>query len=219
MHSGNEYRTFFRVTLPDPPDNPPPPAAPAEFTEAARAGWERGVPLAELLERVNRAAAGFLPAEAEPVNPVNPAEPAATSGRVRRAFTERSFRHYQTARCIDPPDKSGRRAGYGFRHFVQALLVRKLLWERVPAERIAPMLADRGTGELERMLLGGVEMVARPVAGADREAEAGGPAETWTRLRVVPGVELHLRGGLRKPTPEELERWLALLANTLRGNF
>ena len=116
----------------------------------AKSGWgETGVPLPELLKRINRVAEHLAPEEAE------------RNSRVKRVFTERSFRHYQTLGCIDPPEKEGRRSVYGFRHFVQALLVRKLLWERVPSDQIAVVMSGRGTEETERMFLGGIEMVAR----------------------------------------------------------
>jgi hypothetical protein len=63
--------------------------------------------------------------------------------------------------------------------------VRKLLWERVSAEQISRMLIDRDTDELERMLLGGVELVARAGGGGDA-AEPPGPdtsvAELWNRV-------------------------------------
>jgi hypothetical protein len=58
---------------------------------------------------------------------------------------------------------------YGYRHFVQALLVRKLLWEHLPAERIAGLMAGRSTEEAKRMLFGGVEMVARQSGGVVAE--------------------------------------------------
>ena len=88
-----------------------------EYRKIANADWGTGVPLTELLERINRVAEHLAPEEDED----------GRDSRVKRMFTERSFRHYQTLGCIDPPEKEGRRTAYGFRHFVQALLVRRLL--------------------------------------------------------------------------------------------
>ena len=85
---------------------------------------EFSVGLDELIGWVNGVVAHYAP-EAEQGG----------SGRVSPAFTARSFRHYQTLGCIDPPHKDGRMARYEFRHYLQALLIRKLLWDRVPAER------------------------------------------------------------------------------------
>jgi DNA-binding transcriptional MerR regulator len=200
----------------------PSPAAVRAFEEAREADWEGGVSLHELLGRVNRAAPGFLPEEG---GHGGQGGRDGKAGRVRREFTERSFRHYQTLRCIEPPQKRGRNAAYGFRHLVQALLVRALLWRGLPAGQIAEIIPHAGTGELERMLMGGVEMVARgEVAGGGEGGRTGagtgeGEAETWRRVRVVPGVELHLRGGLPRPTPEELRGWLDLLEKALRRNL
>ena len=179
-----------------------------EYRMIANSGWAgTGVPLPELLGRINRVAEHLAPEEAE------------RNFRVKRVFTERSFRHYQTLGCIDPPEKEGRRSAYGFRHFVQALLVRKLLWERAPSDQIAVVMSGRGTEEMERMFLGGIEMVARE--GGDRnvrESPASGRAETWRRVRVIPGVELHLRNDLSALGKAELKELLARLESALRGN-
>ena len=85
--------------------------------------------LTELLKRTNRLAVLFLPNGDD------------RDSRVSPVFQPRSFRRYQTLGCIDVPERVGKRAMYGFRHFVQALLVRKLLWEHLPAERIATLMA------------------------------------------------------------------------------
>jgi hypothetical protein len=60
-----------------------------------------------------------------------------------------------------------------------------------------------------------IEMVAR-VEGS-RDAPSPGlatprPAETWSRVRVAPGVELHLRDDLPKPKPRELKQLVERLA-------
>ena len=44
--------------------------------------------------------------------------------------------------------------------------------------------------------------------------DAPGMAETWKRIVVVPGVELHLRGDL--PRPREMEELLVKLETALR---
>jgi hypothetical protein len=139
---------------------------------------------------------------------------------VKRTFTERSFRHYTTLGCIDPPEKEGRCSVYRFRHFVQALLVRKLLWERVPSEQIATVISGRGTEETERMFLGGIEVVARESEGRDvQESTASGKVETWRRVQLKPGVELHLHSDLPTLSEAELKELLARLETALRGNY
>ncbi len=192
------------------PSSTLPPAALREYTKTAKGDWRNGVPLVELLRRVNRLAV-LLGGEGADVG--------SAAGRVSRTFTERSFRHYQTLGCIGVPEKRGRLASYGFRHFLQALLVRKLLRERLPVGQIATMLVDRDTEELERMLLGGVEMVARARGGGDEvdpSGSAAGPAGRWNRVRVAPGVELHLIADLPRFKPAELRRLSLLLEKALR---
>jgi hypothetical protein len=176
-----------------------------EYQKIAKSDWGTGVPLTELLKRINRVAVHLAPEED------------GRHSRVKRLYTDRSFRHYTTRDCIDPPEKEGRRTAYGFRHFVQALLVRKLLWERVPSEQIAVVMSGRGTEETEQMFLGGTEMVFR--AGEDRNAQglaASGVVETWKRVQVLPGVELHLRNDLPTLGVAELKELLARLEVLLR---
>ena len=176
-----------------------------EYRKIAKSDWRDGVPLTDLIDRVNRVAVRFLPEED------------GRDSRVKRTFTERSFRHYTTLGCIDPAEKDGRRSVYRYCHFVQALLVRKLLWERVPSDQIAVVMSGRGTEETERMFLGGIEMVAR--AGEDQGAQGApdpGTVEIWRRVRVIPGVELHIRDGLPKPQPAELKQMMDRVKSALR---
>jgi hypothetical protein len=144
----------------------------------------------------------------------------ATTGRAKRIFTERSFRHYQTLGCIEATDKLGRLANHGLSHFLQALLVRKLLWERVSPDQIFRMLIGRDTDELERMLPGGVELVARARGGVNEVEPPGSEtslAELWNRVRVAPGLELHM--STERPTykPKEYRRVIEKLKKLLRG--
>ena len=199
----NKQCNVFRMD-PIEPSGRLPAAAVRELKKASKSDWQRGVPVSEMLVRANRVAESFLPPHGE-------AGPGA--GRVQRAFTERSFRHYQTLGCIDPPAKEGRRALYQFRHFVQALLVRKLLWEHVSAGRIAALMAGRGTSELESMLLGGVEMVARTGDSessqlAELRQGPALPAGKWSRFQILAGVELNVLDGRPRLKPAELRELL-----------
>ena len=196
------------------PSNDLPETAIREFEKARHLDWACGVALHELLNRINRVAESFLP---------EPAERGPSSGRVKMVFTKRSFRHYQTLGCIDVPEKQGHWAVYGHRHFVQALLVRRLLWERVSAERIVGLMAHRSTEETQDMFLHGVEFVARTGNSAPGGSQAPDglnaalrPTEKWNRWQIAPGVELHLHSELPKFHPTELQRLLKLLEQALR---
>lgn len=165
--------------------------------------------LDELLEWVNLVVARFAP-EVEQ----------AGSGRVSPAFTPRSFRHYQTLGCIDSPAKVGKGARYGFRHYLQALLIRKLLWERMPAERISGLLDSRTNAEYKELLFGGVEWVATPAIRSVSSAVKVTPAAaTWTRVSIAPGVEIQLREHSRRPNPAELTEWLRAIEQAIRKNL
>ncbi len=188
-----------------PPPNHLPAAAIRDFEKARESGWEGGVSLGVLLDRVNRVADSFLPEHDGPGK---------GAGRVKRAFTERSFRHYQTLGLIDVPEKERRRALYGPRHFVQALLVRRLLWERVTADRIVGLIARRSIKETEGMFLYGVEYVARTEGGGEAKAQptryqrmlracAENSVSAWARVVLGEGIEIHLSDKRPKMTPEQ----------------
>jgi hypothetical protein len=184
-------------------------AAMRAFEIIEKADWTEGVPLAKLLARVNTVASEFL------------LDANDRDSRVSRVFSSRSFRHYQTLGCIDAPDRVGKEVVYGFRHFVQALLVRRLLWERLPSERIVTLMAGRSTEETKRMLFEGIEISARHVSGdavLARMAGAG-PLGIWKRIPVLTCIELHVRQDLSKPKPAELRQIITALETALRKNL
>jgi len=177
-----------------------PASAVREFEEVEDMDWSEGLALDDLIEWVNDVAARFRPSDI--------GEDSRASGE----FSPRSFRHYQTLGCIDPPERAGKEVRYLFRHYVQALLLRKLLWERVPSERITELIAGRSTAETKQLLFEGIEIVAR-------HGEAEEEVESWKRIRVTAGVELHVRHDLPKPRPKELKKLLAHLETALRKNL
>jgi DNA-binding transcriptional MerR regulator len=195
--------------MPDPhPSSSLPAKALREFKKAVDADWQKGISLTALLDRINNLAVQLVPEENE------------NHSRVKRTFTERSFRHYQTLGCIDSPEKTGNRGLYGVRHFVQALLVRKLLWERVSSEQITALIAGRGVEETKRMFLGGIQMVAKPEENhGAKAAESLAPkaAEIWKRIEVAPGIELNVRNDMSKPKPAELKKIMERCEWALRG--
>ena len=179
-----------------------------EFERAAAKGWDEDVSLDELLARVNRVAAKLLPATEE------------RDSRISPTLVPRTFRHYVTHGCIDPGQRVGRRAVYGYRQFVQALLVRRLLADGVSAERIASLVAGKSLEEIKRMLLGGVEFVTRSEGTKALDPIAATAAfdteERWSRTLLAPGVELHLRNDLPRFKPAELRQLVELVEKALR---
>lgn len=163
--------------------------------------WGGGIGLDELIGWINSVAARFRPDEID------------ESARASQEFTARTFRHYQTLGCIDAPKRDGRRAVYGFRHYLQGLLLRKLIWERVPSERIAALMRGRTVEEYNALLLEGIEIV--PGASGAVERMPLRAATTWTRLALAEGVELHLEKDRPPLSEEELAEALARVRDLL----
>ncbi|MGB6220927.1 hypothetical protein [Haloferula sp.] len=174
-----------------------------EFEKVAAKGWGDGVSLDELLVRVNRVAAKLLPVADE------------RDARISPTLVQRTFRHYVTLGCIDPGQRVGRRAVYGYPQFLQALLVRRLLADGVSAERIAPLVAGKSLEETKRMLLGGVEFVARSEGTKAHDPVTATAAfdteRRWVRTLLAPGLEVHIRDDLPRLKPAELRQVLVKL--------
>lgn len=180
-----------------------------EFENVGKLDWSRGVAMAELLQRVNRVAEKLS------------ADVATGDMRVSPVFTPRSLRHYQTQGCINAPERMGRCAAYGFHHFLQALLVRSLLWERMRLEHIVELMAGLGSADIKALLLGGMEIGS---CGTTKGNNALGSTvedttEIWKRLLVTPGIELHIRQDSRKFCAAEVERIVSLLESVIRSNL
>ena len=161
----------------------------------------------ELVDWVNHTAERFLPSESE-----------GRSLRVSDSLRLRSMRHYQTLGCIDAPVREGREARYGFRHYLQALLVRKMLWQRVPSEKMARILSSRTISEYKNLLLQGIELVVKPTTPQSSHAFVGG-TETWKRLRISEGVELHLHQETGRLAPKSIPVLLEKIEAALRGEM
>ena len=183
------------------------PEAVTSYQDVLRLEWKGGIPLPELIDRVNRVAKCLARAPG----------PHDSDSRVKHFFTERSFRRYQTLGCIDPPEKDGKTALYLVRQFTQAILIRKLLWNGMSADQIVSTIAHRTTDELAEMFLGEIEVVLKPrnpTAESDEPfAQIG--AEVWNRIRIAPGVELHLHNDLRDLKREQVRCLLQHLQNAL----
>jgi DNA-binding transcriptional MerR regulator len=185
-----------------------------EFEKVSSKGWDAGVPLDELLTRVNQVAAKLVPIGD------------AADSRISQTLIPRTFRHYVTLGCIDVPDKHGRNALYGYRHFLQALLIRRLLADGVPARRM-PELVSGSSVELKRLILGGVEMVMRPGGGMEAEerpsqyqqvlrACAENSVSGWLRVALGEGIELHVSEKRPEMTAEQRRQMLKRIEELVR---
>jgi DNA-binding transcriptional MerR regulator len=185
-----------------------------EFEKVSSKGWDAGVPLDELLSRVNQVAAKLLPVGDT------------VDSRISQTLVPRTFRHYQTIGCVDVPEKHGRNASYGYRHFLQALLIRRLLADGVTARRM-PELVSGSSDELKRMILGGVEMVMRPGGSVEAAARPNRYQETlracaensvsgWLRVALGEGIELHVSDKRTKMTAVQRRQMLKRIEELVR---
>jgi len=171
----------FKIRIPE--------SALRELEEVEAMDWGDGVGLQELIDWINAITERFRPDTIRP------------GARSSAELTPRTFRHYQTMGCIDAPTRAGKSVVYGFKHYLQGLVIRKLLWEKVASEQILTIMAGRDTGELKRLLLEGIEIVA---AGGGEKADSRSPdGGTWKRIVLAPGVELHLESSSRRPLSKE----------------
>ena len=72
-------------------------------------------------------------------------------------------------------------------------------------------ISGGGKGERKQSLLPELEVVAREAGAEPSSMTAPGEPEVWKRIRLAPGVDLHLRDGLPKLKPGEVKKVLSLL--------
>jgi DNA-binding transcriptional MerR regulator len=118
--------------------------------------------------------------------------------------TRRTVRYYVQENLIPTPLGVGRGRHYGPRHLAQLQAVKALQERGLSLEDVRR--------ELERG------------AGRGRPARAASPPEppvartAWTRLEIVPGVEIHVSGQRRLPPPGRLRELAEWCERHFRGN-
>jgi DNA-binding transcriptional MerR regulator len=113
--------------------------------------------------------------------------------------SRRTVRYYVQEGLLPAPLGLGRGSHYGPAHLEQLLKVK------------AMQEAGRTLDEIKRTLSGRGEHPAREQAAA---ADQSPERSVWRRLAVAPGVELHVSGGVRLPSPgklNELAAWCRAL--------
>ena len=186
---------------PDRPQIRIPKEALDELEEVEKKGWAEGITIASLINWINAVEDEYRPDDHD--------------GRSSKHFTERSFRHYQTLGCIDPPRREGKIGKYGFRQYLQALLIRKLIWQRVPSEQIAVLMKDKSNEEYKLMLFEGVEIIAQPPSISNNPMPVQRAPETWNRHLVGNGIELHINSGRGEIKNDELPLLLSEIERIL----
>jgi DNA-binding transcriptional MerR regulator len=182
--------------------------------------------LDELVQIVNTLLPQYLPSER-------------SHTRVREEITSRLVRHYTTLGILDEPLKEGRYAVYTYRHLLQILVVRRLLAEGYGASAIDNFAKSKDNTELEALLQGGIQLTlttANPALAFLEQIQnrqslpqitpmpsSSTPAKTklstclrWTRLEIIPGLEIHVREDFIYPSsPQEQQNLLQKIGQTL----
>ena len=143
--------------------------------------------------------------------------------RVSSSFTVRTLRHYQTLGCLDAPGKDGRRAIYRFRHYLQALLIRKLLYLRYSPESIRLTLKGQTNAQYREMLFVDLETAPSDQSAAkfSPKQSLGKPAsnpESWTRITFGTDAELHLKDQPGRISPSRRKELLRQIEKYLKNH-
>ena len=137
--------------------------------------------------------------------------------KLRDAFNPRLVRYYGTFGLISPAERVGKEARYTYLHLLQALVIRRLLFEGFTAPALLKMLAGKGEADYEATLAGNLA-VGAVVAREEPAAVPATPAPSiiWRRVEVAPGLEVHLRADFVPPnTRERREALLRALAEAV----
>jgi DNA-binding transcriptional MerR regulator len=166
--------------------------------------------------------------------------------RVREEVTPRLIRHYTTQGMLDEPLKEGREARYLYRHLLQVLIVRRLLASGYGASAIGDLAITKTDGELEELLQGGVQLTittANPAlafleqvkkrqsmstppvissppmplpAPPKPGVQANSSMSHWTRLEILPGLEIQVREDFLYPnSPQEQQNLLQYIGEKI----
>ena len=175
--------------------------------------------------------------------------PRQTKYRVSEFPSERTIKFYTANGLVDKPFSThGSAARYGYRHLLQLLAIKYLQSQYLPLIKIKSLVENISNRELELIIpeipvaagahrglardgLLGVEnsVYQHPYSFESRHAEPSpaaieipGPAvgDTWRRVEIGPGIELHINtAALSVEQIERLRGALLQELGTLRGWF
>ena len=115
--------------------------------------------------------------------------------------TRRTVRYYVQEGLLPAPLGVGRGRHYGPAHLDRLQAVKALQEKGLSLDEVRREL-ERGTGRGRGAKAVGARAAAAP--------EPAVPRSAWTRVEIVPGVELHVSGRRRLPSPgrlRELAEW------------
>lgn len=112
-----------------------------------------------------------------------------TNASARAAPSARAIRFYVAHGLLDRPEGAGTAATYHYRHFLQLLAIKIRQREGRTLDAIRAELTGVAGDALERK----VAQALMPLIGVATPARAEDAPQSWRRVRVTDGVELHLR--------------------------
>jgi DNA-binding transcriptional MerR regulator len=162
-------------------------------------------------------------------------------GTVTSVPDERTIRYYMAEGLVQTPEeKQGTASVFGYINLLQLLTVKKLQAEHLPIRKIRELVAGKSEQELETLLGIGntaakrsreteakryLESLLAPTQPAAapflKEAAAPPPQQTdrsqsWQRVEIEPGLELHIRSDYSPPTSARTKSLLEKAIHRLR---
>ena len=162
-------------------------------------------------------------------------------GTVTSVPDERTIRYYMAEGLVQTPEeRQGTASVFGYLNLLQLLTVKKLQAEHLPIRKIRELVAGKSEQELETLLgIGSTAKKSRdteakrylesllapaPVqqAAPPRQAAAAAPTATadqsqsWQRVEIEPGLELHIRSDYAPPTSARTKSLLEKAIHRLR---
>lgn len=132
--------------------------------------------------------------------------------------SRRTVRYYVQEGLIPAPLGVGRGNHYGPEHLEQILRVKAMQEAGRTLDEIRSGAASTGAAAPAKTLLEGL---ARPLRSRSASESQDVPLERslWRRLTLAPGVELHVAGNVRLPSPGRLQELAAWCRLHLRTNI
>ena len=162
-------------------------------------------------------------------------------GTVTSVPDERTIRYYMAEGLVQTPEeKQGTASVFGYVNLLQLLTVKKLQAEHLPIRKIRELVAGKSEQELETLLGIGstaakksrdteakryLESLLAPAsapAALSMKQEAAPPpaqmdqSQSWQRVEIEPGLELHIRSDYSPPTSARTKSLLEKALHRLR---
>ena len=162
-------------------------------------------------------------------------------GTVTSVPDERTIRYYMAEGLVQTPEeKQGTASVFGYLNLLQLLTVKKMQAEHLPIRKIRELVAGKSEQELETLLGIGstakksreteakryLESLLAPTpmleaAPPPKQAAAAPPpqadqSQSWQRVEIEPGLELHIRSDYAPPTSARTKSLLEKAIHRLR---